>query len=104
MTQEQIKLIEHAFSKSDILVFCIGDRVFITEEDILKHKKEATIELTECSEVDESCFNSDGTYDGDCLPGLYTIILQDHLSELDTAVETRYYEDEVVEIHKLHSK
>lgn len=103
MTKEQIALIEEAFSNGDVLVIQVGDKVYITEEDVLKHKKEATVEFTECSEVDESCFNSDGTYDGDCLEKLYTIILQDPCADNNNAVETVYYEDEIVSIREIRT-
>ena len=98
MTKEQIALIEEAFSSGDVLVIQVGDKVYITEEDVLKHKKETTIEFTKCSEVDESCFNPDGTYYGDCLNNLYTIILKDPCADNNNVVETVYYDDEVVEI------
>ena len=103
MTQEHIKQIEQAFKHGDNLVFQIGERVFVSDT-ILKHRKQGTIEMQECSEIDIACFNPDGSYDGDVLSDLYNIILEDHYSELDNIIETQYYEDELVEIYKLHQE
>lgn len=96
ITPDQYRLIERSFSNGDTLVFRVGGRVFITEEDTLKHRKEATIEMVNCSEVDQSCFNADGSYDGDVLPQLYRIILQDPQADVDNVVETLYYDDELI--------
>lgn len=99
MTQEQVKLIERAFSHGDDLVFQVGERVFVSDT-IIKSPRTGLIRMKYCSEIDLSCFNPDGSYDGDVLDDVYTITLKDHFSGIDSVVETRYYNDELVSIHK----
>lgn len=96
MTKEQFNQVEESFSHSDCLVFKIGERVFVTE-DIFKHQKEGTIEFQDCSEVDESCFESNGDYYGDVLSGSYNIILNDPYADKPNLVAVNYYGDELIE-------
>ena len=103
MTQAQIKQIEDSFRNGDCLVFQIGEKVYVSDQ-VYKHRKEATIEMKCCNEIDITCFEPNGDYWGDVLPGQYNIILQDHLADFDNSIESRYYDDEVVSIHKLHEK
>ena len=97
LSKEQIKQVENSFSNGDDIVFQIENRVFVAEE-VLKHKKEATIEFVNCQEIDESCFESNGEYYGDVLPETKTYILQDCYADNNNAVATYYYEDEIEEI------
>lgn len=116
LTNEQIDLIEYAYKHSDCLVFTIEDdnhtrnRVFIVESsDILKHPKEATIEMQNCIEVDETCFEDRGygfEYYGEYLykEPLKNIILSDPYPDNENIIESLYYEDEVKEVFNQDTK
>lgn len=99
MTREQIKQIEHSYKHGDALVFRVGEKVFVTDS-ILKHRKEATIEMVDCNEVDETCFANNGEYYGDTLPKSYRIILNDPYADNENVVAAEYYEDELVSMHE----
>ncbi len=100
MTKSQIALIERSFHPcGDTLVFQVGSRVFVSDE-ILKHRKEATIEMMNCCEVDDTCFDSRGEYYGETLNQMYRIILHDPYPDSEAMVATVYYDDEVVQIRK----
>lgn len=99
MNKKQIELIVEAYSHGDDLVFQVGERVFVAEQ-VLKHRKEATIEMMQCSEVDETCFDSEDEYYGDVLAGSYRIILNDPYADYENSVATVYYDDEIVEFRK----
>ena len=96
MTEEQFCSVQDSYKHSDTLVFQVGKKIYISEE-VLKHRKEATIEMMNCSEVDDTCFDDNGyDYDGTVCPGLFRIILQDPFAEFDNTVASVYYDDEVV--------
>jgi len=104
LSKEQIQQIEHSYKHSNCLVFCIENsnstqrRVFVAET-CQKHAKEATIEMIECAEIDESCFEADGEYYGDVTnEPLKTIILDDPCVNNPNCVASVYYEDEVREV------
>jgi len=98
MTKEQINQIERSYSHSDCLVFSIGEKVFVAET-CLKHQKEATIEMVDCAEIDETCFERDGEYYGDVIDApLKTFILDDPCADNRCCVASVYYEDEVREV------
>ncbi len=99
MTKEQITQIEYSYKHGDALVFRVGEKVFITDRT-LKHRKEATIEMVDCNEVDETCFASNGEYYGDTLPKSYRIILNDPYADNDNVVASVYYEDELVSMRE----
>lgn len=100
MTQEQLNKIEYSFSNSDSFVFTIGNAVYVADE-VLKHSKEATIEMIGCSKIDESCFESSGDYYGDICSGpLLTIILNDPYADSNCTVASKYYDDEIVAIEE----
>lgn len=99
LSTEQIKKIEHSFKHGDNLVFTVNTRTFVSDT-ILKHRKEATIEMMHCSEIDESCFDSNGEYNGDVLPGLWRVILQDPYADSSITVASLYYRDEIALIRK----
>lgn len=96
MTKEQIKQIEQSFRHSDDMVFSISGRVFVAEK-VLKHRKEATVEMVNCQEIDETCFEGENYY-GDVLPETKTIILDDPFADQQNMVASVYYTDEVREV------
>ena len=97
MTAEQINKIENAFKHGDECVFQIGKKIYVAEE-VLKHRKEATIEFVRSFESDESCFESNGEYYGDVLPSPKTFILEDTYADNENIVALVYYEDEIKEV------
>lgn len=102
LSKEQIKQVERSYKHSDCLVFCIENenatsrRVFVAET-CLKHRKEATIEMVECAEVNETCFEKSGDYYGEVVGPLKNIILDDPYADEECCVASIYYEDEVRE-------
>lgn len=99
LTEEQIKKVEHSVKHGDATVIVVANKVYVANE-VLKHHKEATVEFVDCNEVDESCFESDGEYIGEILPGEKTIIVADAYPESDCVYASYYYEDEVKVIEK----
>lgn len=104
LTKEQIQLIEHSYSHSDCLVFSVENdqhtsrRVFVAET-CQKHRKESIIEMIDCAEIDESCFEPNGEYYGDVTDApLKNIILDDPCRDNPNCVVSVYYEDEVREV------
>ena len=104
LSKEQIHQIERSYKHSNCLVFCIENgnatsrRVFVAET-FYKHPKEATIEMVDCAEIDESCFEPNGDYYGDVTNApLKNIILDDPCVHNDYCVASVYYEDEVREV------
>lgn len=95
MTKEQIRKIDQAFKHSDDLVFTIDGRAFVAEV-ALKHRKEATVEMVNCQEIDETCFEPDGSYYGETLEKTETIILRDPFADEPNMIATIYYADEIV--------
>lgn len=94
LSKEQFKQVEESFRHSDSLVVRIGELVYVCEE-ALKHRKDGTIELRECYEVDETCFDKNGDYYGETTGEERNFILEDHLADNDNLVETIYYDDEL---------
>lgn len=94
LSAEQIKKIKHSFKHGDNLVFTVDTRTFVSDT-ILKHHKDALIEMMHCSEIDESCFDSNGEYNGDVLPGLWRVILKDPYADSSITVASLYYRDEI---------
>lgn len=101
MTQTQLQLINAAFSASgDILVFTLEERVFISDE-VKKHRKDRTIEMKFCDEIDESCFEKNGEYLGDIVPGdSLRIIFKDPYYKTDFIVASAYYNKDIIKIRK----
>ena len=103
LTRQQVRQIERSYQHSNCVVFSIEDnksnkrRVFVAET-CLKHSKEATIEMVECAEVDETCFEKTGDYYGEVVGPLITIILDDPCADNENCVASIYYEDEVREV------
>ena len=97
MTKQQIKQIEHSFKHSNVLVAQIGKKVYVCERT-LKHKKEGTIELRECYQVDESCFHEgEEPYYGETVGKEKNFILADPYADEPNCVASIYYEDEIKE-------
>ena len=59
----------------DYTAILVGNRVFSCDK-VIKHRND-TIEFKNCSHVDESCYEPNGDYIGDILPGLTTFIFKD---------------------------
>ena len=95
LNKSQIEQVEHSFKHGDAFVFQIEGRVFVAET-VLKHKKEATVEFQECFEVDETCFEGNEYY-GETLNQEKLIILKDPCADNDYAIESIYYQDEIIE-------
>lgn len=96
LTLAQFRQVEDSFRHGDELVFRIEGRGVFVADRVLKHKKEATIEMRGCFEVDETCFY-DEDYFGDTLGKEINFILADPYAGYDSAVATVYYEDEIKE-------
>ena len=107
LSKERIEKVERSYRHSDCLVFVVGERVFVAEE-CLKHPKDATIEMIECAEIDDSCFGfspNDDDYNGEVSDApLKNIILNDPFHHNANAVASVYYDDEVVEVFNLDTK
>ena len=99
LSKNQIRQINNSFKHSDCVVFTIGEKVYVAEK-CYKHAKEGTIEMVECYEIDETCFEPNGEYYGETLSDMSTIILEDTYADNPNMVATVYYEDEVKEIIK----
>ena len=99
LTKEQIKQVEHSFKHSNVLVAQIGNKVYACERT-LKHKKEGTIELRECYEIDESCFHQgkDEEDYGETVGKEKNFILEDCYAGNDNLVASVYYDDEIKEV------
>ena len=98
MTPQQLRKINNSFSHSDSIVFQIGDRVFVAD-DLVKRRKYGEIQFKDCSEIDESCFDSNGNYDGDVCKGpLVDIYLDDPYADYPNEFATLYYQDELREV------
>ena len=98
MTNEQFQMVEESYGNGDALVFKVGERVFVCEE-ALKHRKEATVEMVDCSEIDETCVTKSGEYYGDVISApSFTMILADPYADYPDEVATIYYEDELREV------
>ena len=98
MTKEQINKIEHSFKHGDCFVFTVGERVFVAFEGVRKYKKEATIQMMNCDEVDESCFDSNGDYNGDTKGNNVDVYLADPYADYENQVASHYYDDELIEV------
>lgn len=99
LTKEQIKQVEHSFKHGDGFVFVIEDRGVFVADRVLKHRKEATVEMRDCAEVDETCFGPNGEYDGDITNApLKNFILDDPYADYDNTVASIYYSDEIKEV------
>lgn len=96
LSEEQIKQVEYAFKHGDAFVFVIeGHGVFVADR-VLKHKKEATVEMREVYEINESCFSDDEYYGDTCGPEKM-FILSDPYADNPNLVASRYYQDEIRE-------
>lgn len=96
LSEEQIKKVEHSFKHGDAFVFVIEGRGVFVADRVLKHKKEATVEMREVYEVNEKCFN-DGDYYGDTWGPEMMFILSDPYADNANLVASRYYQDEIKE-------
>lgn len=96
LSEEQIKKVEHAFKHGDAFVFVIEGRGVFVADRVLKHKKEATVEMREVYEVNEKCFN-DNDYYGDTWGPEMMFILSDPYADNPNLVASRYYQDELRE-------
>lgn len=97
LTDEQIKQVEYSFKHGDYTVIVVGSKVYVADE-VLKHRKEATVEFKGCCEVDETCFESNGEYFGETLPEEHTVIVSDAYADSPCMYDSLYYEDEIVSI------
>ena len=97
LTKEQITQVEHSFKHGDCFVFQIEGRGVFMAERVLKHRKEATVEMRECHEIDESCFQNDGEYYGDVKEKELNFILDDPYVENENTIASIYYLDEIKE-------
>ena len=100
LTKEQYHMVERSFHHSG-LVFKLEERVFQTE-DIIYHKN-GTITFKDCIEIDETCFEEDGTeYYGDFLNNpLVTITVKDPNpkgTKNSCCIASQYYDEDVIEI------
>ena len=66
-------------------------------ENIIKHKKEATIEFINCRRVDDGCFTEDGFRGIYCPEPAKRFVFQDAQADSDIAYETTFYTDEIIE-------
>ena len=97
LTDEQIKQIEHSFKHGNSTVIVVDSKVYVADE-VLKHRKEATVEFRGCCEVNETCFESNGEYFGETLPEEHTVIINDTYANNPYMYASLYYEDEIVSI------
>ena len=98
MTQEQINKINQSFSHSDSIVIQVGDKIYVAD-DLIKRRKYGEIQFKDCSEINESCFESNGEYYGDVCGGpLVDIYLDDPYADEPNEVATVYYQDELREV------
>lgn len=99
LTKEQYKMIEHSYKNGDELVFKIEDRAFICFGGITYHKNK-TYTLKDCSEVDITCFEKDGTeYWGDFLPKTYNITVKDPYNgktKNSCLIASQYYKQDII--------
>ena len=96
MDRHDLRMVEQSYRNGDSLPIMIGDRIFVADE-WFKHKKEGTIEFV-ADEVDRTCFEDNGEYYGETIGRMWRIILADHLVDCNNAIETIYYDDEIVEM------
>lgn len=96
LSEEQIKQVEYAFKHGDAFVFVIEGRGVFVADRVLKHKKEATVEMREVYEVNAQCFDGDEYYGDACEPELM-FILSDPYADNPNLVASRYYQDEIRE-------
>ena len=92
----QITQVEHAFKHGDAFVFVIIGRGVFVADRVLKHKKEATVEMREVFEIDESCFSGNEYYGDTCGPEKM-FILDDPYADNPNLVASRYHRDEIRE-------
>lgn len=97
MTDEQYRKVERSFKHGDALVFKVGNRVFVSER--VWKQRNGTVKMFGCNEINDTCFEPDGEYYGDTLPGLRTITLSDPYPDQENIVASVYYEHEVVQEH-----
>lgn len=100
MTSEQILKIIHSFRHGDSIVFKVGEKIFVAFEGCRKYRKEAQIQMKNCDEVDETCFDINGDYNGDTKGDNVDIFLQDPYADNENEVATIYYNDEIIEVIK----
>ena len=76
-TAEQIlKDVEESFGCCGDYTAIIVDNKVYSCDKVIKHIN-GTIEFKNCSQVDETCYEPNGEYIGDILPGLTTFIFKD---------------------------
>lgn len=95
LTEEQIDKINDAFRHGSTLVFQIEGRGVFISDLYIKHRKNKTIEMKECYEVNESCFSGDNYYGDTCGPRRH-FIFTDPYSEADGVIATIYYVEDIV--------
>lgn len=98
MINKKLEMVKQAFRNSDAIPFMVGNRVIVCYGEVLKHKREGTIEFTDCSEAD---IRDDATkYNGEVLDGSFGFILYDPQDSDGNTFGTVYYNDELVEQYK----
>lgn len=95
MINKKLEMVKQAFRNSDAISFAVGNRIIVCYGEVFKHKKEGTIEFTDCSEAD---IKDDATeYNGEVLDGNFGFVLYDPQDSDGNTFETVYYNDELVE-------
>lgn len=102
ITEEQYKMIQYSYKHGGGLVFRVEKRVFVSFGKITYHRNK-TYTFEDCSEVDITCFEKDGTeYWGDICPSEKSIKITvkdpyDGATKNSCCIATQYYKEDIVE-------
>ena len=97
MTEEELKKVEQAFKHGDTFVFQLEGEVYVTES-YRKIKKTGMIKLNECYKIDNTCFEKDGSYNGDTCETRYDMELIDPYPLNKNIIASIYYNKDVVKL------
>ena len=101
LTEEQYKMIEYSYKHGGGFVFRIEKRVFVSFGKITYHRNK-TYTFEDCSEVDITCFEKDGTeYWGEICPSKKTIKITvkdpyDGGTAKGWWIASQYYKEDIV--------
>ena len=95
---EHLTKIERSYSNGDEVVFVVGNKIYVCFGGVDFHDHNKTIHFKDCNRVDETCIEANGEYFGDGVGDCVDVYLDNHLWENPNMVETRFYDDELIEI------